>query len=243
LPSRASRTLNDTVSIVTSPSGTRRPGERRRRHPQGTPVNVYRAGRGRPRIRWHSMRRSSVGLLQLRATRFANLGPVSPACVDPGSSSARAHRVRREQVKGPSPPRSPSLDVQPTSAPTLRNCKIAVASTAAPLAPSTRTSTGGYYQPVSVFLPRRVAALPRSRSTRRAMKLRVRGGGRSPPPVLLQGQYHLNVNPQVASVTVVQDDAGGTRARWTTRPNKTNCGARRAEASRSGLKWPACPLD
>jgi hypothetical protein len=222
-------TLDDTVSIVTSRSVLAiqaNPPEAK----EGTPV-TYTAlvadGHGpvaSASIQWDYCNSRNP---------LTNLEPVNTPCVQAGSSQL-ALIGHGEQVKGPTAaipdfacanfgPNPPQLQDSGTDGSAPR-----------PVDPDI---TGGYYQPVSVFLPREGGA-PEVTIYPMRVNCGFSGAAQS-VTVILNTQYHLNVNPQVESVTVVQDDAGGPALVPDTTGKTNSVSAGQKLTFR--VKWPDCP--
>jgi hypothetical protein len=99
-------------------------------------------------------------------------------------------------------------------------------------------TTGGYYQPVTLFLPENGSA---PEITLYPMRVSCGfSGATQTASEVLKAQYHLNVNPQVASLTILQDEAGGTELA-PDGSGKTNS-VSAAQKLTFRVAWPACPL-
>lgn len=153
---------------------------------------------------------------------LSNLGPVATQCTEPGnsalqligvgSSASAAIPARACTNFGPNPP--PATKGQPAGR---------------PVDPDT---TGGYYQPVSVFLP--------GSSGTQILVYEMRlscgfAGANEDAQGDLQAHYHLNENPAVASLI----SNGSALALDTS--GKTNQVAVGAKVPLE-VAWPTCPL-
>ena len=223
--------LDDTVSILTTPTVLAvqaTPAEA----PPTTPINytaLVADGDGSvphvPHLQWDYCNARNP---------LRNLGPVSPACVDP--SNAQLTLIGYGVEVGGTSAEIPSLTCSNfgPNPPQLQEGGVD-GSVGRPVDPDT---TGGYYQPVSVFLPVSGGA-PQVTLYPTRISCGFAGAGET-ASALLQGQYHLNVNPQVASLTLLQHDAGGTELMDDT-TNKTNA-VRAGQTVTFRVAWPACPL-
>ncbi len=153
---------------------------------------------------------------------LSNLGPVATQCSEPGNSalqligagdSATAAIPARACTNfGPNPP--PATKGQPAGR---------------PLDPDT---TGGYYQPVSVFLPESGGTQILLYEMRRSCGF---AGANENAQGALQARYHLNENPSVASLT------SNGRALPLDTSGKTTPVAAGAKMPLE-VAWPSCPL-
>jgi hypothetical protein len=162
-----------------------------------------------------------------------NLGPVNTSCVEPGGgpfvfigNGAHVGGAAAEVPSlacanfGPNPPPVQDGSVD--------------GSVGRPVDPDT---TGGYYQPVSVFLPGGAPEV-----TLYPMRVSCGfSGATQTASAVLKAQYHLNVNPEVLSLTVVQDDASGMALMPDTTPG-TAISVSAGQALTFRVAWPACPL-
>lgn len=155
---------------------------------------------------------------------LSNLGPVAVECATPGNSSLSLIGVGLEASSplpalgcttfGPNPP--PATANMPAGA---------------PVDPDT---TGGYYQPVSVFLP--VAGQRQPQSLVYDMRLSCGfSGANESAQGELSSRYHPNSNPSVlslsASGTTFQPESSG-------KPTPVPAG----QSLNLQVAWPACPL-
>ncbi|HEY6462057.1 MAG TPA: hypothetical protein VIY73_17950, partial [Polyangiaceae bacterium] len=153
---------------------------------------------------------------------LANLEPVSPDCSDPGDPDL-AGIASGPQATGTIPDvacRNFGPDVPQ------------VTGNQTPGRPVDPDPTGGYYQPVSVFVPTSSGTVTSIYGTRIACGL---AQGTSEQVNDFLGRYHANVNPAVASVTAsgttLQPDANGA----------TNTLAAGQKVTLE-VSWAACPL-
>ncbi len=226
-------TLNDTVSIVTAPSVLAvqsNPAEATR----GTLIN-YAAlvvdGNGpvsSAPLQWDYCNARNP---------LSNLGPINTPCEQPNSGQlaliGRGVEVRAGVTTavpdiacnnfGPLPPQIEDA-----------------AADSGPGRPVDPDSTGGFYQPVSVFLPESGGS-PQLTLYQMRVACGFSGADEMVTQVLTT-QYHLNVNPQVESLTLVQNDAGGAALVTDTVSGKANA-VRAGQKVTFRVSWPACPIE
>jgi hypothetical protein len=151
-----------------------------------------------------------------------NLGPVNTVCVHPGSS-ALSSLGSGLHVFGP----IPSLacgNFGPNAPPAVDGGMAGQ--------PVNPDFTGGYYQPVSVFLPQGGGPA----DTLYFMRLSCGfAGANQASQGTLTARYHLNENPEVASLT-----AGG-KPLMTSAKGATNAVSRGQKLALE-VAWPSCPL-
>ncbi len=153
---------------------------------------------------------------------LSNLGPVAAECVEPGNAALQPIGV------GDS-----ATGAIPTLACTNFGPNAPAATAAQPAGrPVDPDTTGGYYQPVSVFLPGASAAQIVVYEMRLSCGF---SGANQSAQGELGSRYHLNQNPAVASLT----SNGGALAPDTTRA--TNPVAAGATVPLE-VSWPTCPL-
>jgi hypothetical protein len=179
---------------------------------------------------------------------LANLGPVSPECQDPGDANLVS--------MGSGPQASGTI---PAIACRQFGPEVPeVVGNETPGRPVDPDPTGGYYQPVSLFLPASSGMITSSYGTRISCGL---AEGSSDQANDYLARYHLNVNPAVASLVdlasggapLVADAAGspGTNvvsagqrlqleAAWATCPLTDSCGDGICGADES---LASCPAD
>jgi hypothetical protein len=212
--------LDDTVSIVSAPrvlAVQSIPAEA----PPMTTVHytaLVAAGGpdgGAPRLQWDYCNARNP---------LSNLGPVNTVCVHPGNASLATF--------GAGPTASSSIpdlacgNFGPNAPPAMDGGMAGQ--------PVNPDSTGGYYQPVSVFLQQPSAES--ATDTLYFMRLSCGfAGANEASQGTLAARYHLNDNPAVASLSaggtaLVNDDAGGK--------NPVSHGAKLSLE----VAWPACPL-
>jgi hypothetical protein len=153
---------------------------------------------------------------------LSNLGPVAVQCVEPGNSALQPIGLG-ESASAPLPTLACS-DFGP-------NPPAAAAGqpAGAPVDPDT---TGGYYQPVSVFLP----GTGGTQIVLYDMRLSCGfAGANEQSQGVLQARYHLNDNPAVASLM-----AGSSPLSADT-TGKTNTVAAN-QSLELEVAWPVCPL-
>jgi hypothetical protein len=161
---------------------------------------------------------------------LSNLGPVATACVQP-NSGALTPIGRGVEAKGPATtiPDIACANFGPRPPPAQDGG--ADGGIGRPVDPDT---TGGYYQPVSLFLPETGEA-PEVTLYRMRVKC-VFSGATEAVGAALAAQYHLNVNPEVESLkangAVLLPDATG----------KTNS-VRAGQKLTFEVTWPECPVD
>jgi hypothetical protein len=153
---------------------------------------------------------------------LANLGPVSPACLQandpdlvpigtgPQASGAIPDIACRQF--GPEVPEAMGNQT--------------------PGRPVDPDSTGGYYQPVSLFIPTSSGPVTALYGTRISCGL---AEGTSDQANDYLARYHLNVNPAVGSLT-----AGG--APWTVDPGGTANTVSMGQSVELEVRWATCPL-
>jgi len=158
---------------------------------------------------------------------LANLGPVSPECQDPGDANL--------VPLGSGPQASGTV---PAIACRQFGPEVPeVVGNETPGRPVDPDPTGGYYQPVSLFLPGSSGVIASSYGTRISCGL---AEGSSDQANDYLARYHLNVNPAVASLVdlasggaPVAADAAGSSA--------TNVVAK-GQSLQLEVAWATCPL-
>lgn len=157
---------------------------------------------------------------------LSNLGPVNDVCVEPGSSELSTIGVGLHASGnvpdlacgnfGPNAP--PAMDGGVAGQPVNPD------------------STGGYYQPVTMFLEPSEAGLAGVEDTLYFMRLSCGfSGANEASQGILAARYHLNTNPEVASLT-----ASGKQF-VTSADGATNPVSRNQKLALE-VAWPACPL-
>ncbi len=156
---------------------------------------------------------------------LANLGPVSPECLEPGDPNL--------VPLGTGPGASGTI---PAIACRQFGPEVPeVMGNQTPGRPVDPDATGGYYQPVSLFLP------ASSGSTSALFQTRISCGlaeGSSDVANDYLARYHLNVNPSVASLVVVS--AGG--APLAMDPGGAGNTVPVGQTLSLEVAWPTCPL-
>jgi hypothetical protein len=155
---------------------------------------------------------------------LANLGPVSPECLQQGDpnlvpigSGAQASGAIPAIACRQFGPEVPTVMGNET-----------------PGRPVDPDSTGGYYQPVSLFVTTSSGSTAAEYTSRISCGL---AEGSSDQVTEYLGQYHLNVNPVVASLTVL----GGSGA-WSTDTTGTANTVAVGATLQLEVAWPTCPL-
>ncbi len=211
--------LDDTTSLITSPTVLAVqaiPAEA----PPSTPVTytaLVAGGSGDVRsepVQWSYCSERNP---------LSNLGPVAVQCTEPGNAALQGFGVGLTASSplpalgctnfGPNPPAATAG--QPAGRPVDPD------------------PTGGYYQPVTVFLPR-------SNESPQILLYDMRlscgfAGANESSQGELQARYHLNDNPAVASLT----SSGSPLAVDTT--GKTNA-VTTGQTLSLEVSWPSCPL-
>lgn len=153
-----------------------------------------------------------------------NLGPVNAECVHAGESALVRFGTGLE-ARGALPTLGCS-DFGPNAPPAIDG-----GPGGQPVNPD---STGGYYQPVSVFLPQGDGGMPAD--TLYFMRLSCGfAGANEAAQGALTARYHLNENPEVRSLT-----AGGKS--FVTRGNGPPNPVTRGTKMTLEVAWPECPL-
>lgn len=220
-------TLNDTVSIVTTTTVLAVQAEPPEA-PEGTPV-AYRAlvadgdgGVASAPVEWDYCNARNP---------LSNLDPVANACAQPSSGQftpighgLSASGLIPDQACKSFGPEAPPVTDSGVDGGMGR--------------PADPDSTGGYYQPVSVFLknnsgPTEITIYPER------MNCGFSGATAAVSTILLN-QYHANVNPQVESLSLVQNEAAGSALLPDTTDKVNSVSAGQKVAFR--VAWPSCPL-
>ena len=210
--------LNDTTSVVTTPTILAVQSSPAEAPPQGnvsyTALVVDASGElpAAPVLWSYCNARNPL----------SNLGPVAPQCVQAGASSLQSIGVGQSASSpipelactnfGPNPPSA--MAGQPAGSPVDPD------------------STGGYYQPVTLFLPEASGTQILLYDMRLSCGF---AGANEAGQAELLARYHLNTNPSVASLTaagapLVNDSGGQTNA------------AAAGQTLELEVAWPTCPL-
>jgi hypothetical protein len=210
--------LDDTVSIVTSARVLAIQSSPAEAPPMGSVTYtalVAESGpdAGAPRLQWDYCNARNP---------LKNLGPVNTVCVRPGSSALSSLGAGLH-VSGPIPSLA-CANFGPNAPPPVDG-----GTAGQPVNPD---FTGGYYQPVSVFLPQSGGEADTLYFMRLACGF---AGANEASQGILTARYHLNENPEVASLK-----AGDT-------PLATNANSAQNPVSRGQklaleVAWPTCPL-
>jgi hypothetical protein len=156
---------------------------------------------------------------------LANLGPVSPECLQPGDANLVA--------LGSGPTASGLI---PAIACRQFGPEVPeVTGNETPGRPVDPDATGGYYQPVSLFVPTSSGVTSALYGTRISCGL---AEGSSDVANDYLARYHLNVNPAVASLVIV--NAGG--APLATDPGGASNTVAVGQSVDLEVAWATCPL-
>lgn len=159
---------------------------------------------------------------------LANLGPVNPTCLQPDDPGL-VPIGPGPQVTGTIPAiacRQFGPDVPQ------------VMGNATPGRPVDPDSTGGYYQPVSLFVTADSTTFASLYSSRISCGL---AEGTSDETSEYLGQYHLNANPSVASLSILGGGDGGMTALATDTGGTVNP-VPAGQHLQLEVAWPPCPL-
>ena len=210
--------LDDTVSIVTSPRVLAIQSSPAEAPPMGSVTYTALVAQGgpdagAPKLQWDYCSARNP---------LKNLGPVNTVCVQPGSSALTSLGTGLH-ASGPIPSLAcgsfgpnapPAADGGPAGQPVNPDF------------------TGGYYQPVSAFLPQAGGPADTLYFMRLACGF---AGANEASQGVLTARYHLNTNPEVASLT-----ANG-KPLVTNEKGETNPVSSRQKLALE-VAWPACPL-
>jgi hypothetical protein len=157
---------------------------------------------------------------------LSNLGPVNPVCEQIKSSQLTAIGTGLD-AEG----RIPDLacgNFGPNAPPAMDG-----GASGQPVDPD---STGGYYQPVSVFLPPSAQSASAVADTLYFMRLSCGfAGANEASQGILTARYHVNANPSVSSLT------SGGKALTTSAHGESNSVAKGTKLQLE-VSWPECPL-